>query len=146
MRGRVLAIDGGVAVVRGEHADARVPARPEWRAGDLVSADGADVEHVRYRGGDYPAPDTEVARLPRKRLANLHARSTALAAVRRFFAGRNFVEVETPLLVKSPGLELHLDAVAAGDGWLITSPEYQMKRLLAAGMERMVQVCRCFRA
>src|SRR4029078_2924882 len=54
--------------------------------------------------------------------------------------------VETPVLVRSPGLELHLDAVPAGDGWLITSPEYQMKRLLAAGFERIVEICRCFRA
>jgi len=48
--------------------------------------------------------------------------------------------------VPSPGLELHLDAVRAGDGYLITSPEYQMKRLLAAGLERIYQVCKCFRA
>jgi len=49
--------------------------------------------------------------------------------------------------VRTPGLEVHLDAVPAGEGrWLITSPEYQMKRLLAAGLERIVAVCRCFRA
>jgi lysyl-tRNA synthetase class 2 len=65
--------------------------------------------------------------------------------VRAFFAARDFVEVETPLLVPSPGLEIHLDAVRAGDGWLITSPEYQMKRLLVAGFERIYQVCKCFR-
>jgi elongation factor P--(R)-beta-lysine ligase len=146
MRGRVLAVEGGVAIVRGERADAHIPAQPGWRPGDLV-----DIEagvRVAYAGGeDYPGPDSEVARLTRARMANLHARAAALAAVRRFFAGRGFTEVETPLLVKHPGLELHLDAIAAGsDGWLITSPEYQMKRLLAAGMERIVQVCRCFRA
>jgi lysyl-tRNA synthetase class 2 len=144
MRGRVLAIEAGVAIIRGELADARLPARPEWRPGDLVNLD--EPSRVPYRGGDYPGPATEVARLPRQRLANLHARAHALAAVRRFFAGRNFLEVETPLLVRSPGLELHLDAIPAGDGWLITSPEYQMKRLLAAGLDRTYQVCRCFRA
>jgi lysyl-tRNA synthetase class 2 len=145
MRGRVLAIEGAVAVVRGEHADSRVPARPEWRPGDLVDLDD-DRARVAFRGGDYPGPDTEVARVPRQRLANLHARATALAAVRRWFADRDFVEVETPVLVKHPGLELHLDPVPAGTGeWLITSPEYQMKRLLAAGMERIYQVSRCFR-
>jgi lysyl-tRNA synthetase class 2 len=142
-RGRVLAVDGELAIVRGMRGDARVPARPGWRPGDLV--DGDDV--VRgFSGGDYPGPGTEVARLTRPRLAALQARAVALATLRRFFAERDFVEVETPLLVPSPGLELHLDAVAAGDGYLITSPEYQMKRLLAAGFERIYQVCKCFRA
>jgi len=142
-RGRVIAIDGDVAIVRGERGDHRVPAQPAWRPGDLV--DGAAVVQA-FSGGDYPGPRTEVARLSRSRLSRLADRGRALAALRRFFAARDFVEVETPLLVPSPGLEIHLDAVAAGDGYLITSPEYQMKRLLAAGFERIYQVCKCFRA
>ena len=143
-RGRILAVDGAVAILRGERGDARVDAQPGWRPGDLV--DGSAVVR-RFDGGDaYPGPATEVARLPRPRLAALQARAVALQALRRFFAARDFLEVETPLLVPSPGLEIHLDAVAAGDGYLITSPEYQMKRLLAAGFERIYQVCKCFRA
>jgi elongation factor P--(R)-beta-lysine ligase len=142
-RGRILAIDGELAILRGERGDARVHARPGWRPGDLVEGEAV----VRaFGGGDYPGPATEVARLPRRRLALLQARAVALAALRRFFAERDFLEVETPLRVPSPGLELHLDAVAAGAGYLITSPEYQMKRLLAAGLERIYQVCKCFRA
>ncbi|HEX3759619.1 MAG TPA: EF-P lysine aminoacylase EpmA [Kofleriaceae bacterium] len=143
VRGRVLAVDGELAIVRGERGDARVRARAGWRPGDLVEGD-AVVQP--FRGGDYPGPATEVARLPRARLAHLAGRAAALAALRRFFADRDFLEVETPLLVPSPGLELHLDAVSAGGGYLITSPEYQMKRLLAAGFERIYQVCKCFRA
>jgi len=143
VRGRILAVDGEIAIVRGERRDARVRARPGWRPGDLV--DGAVVVRA-FDGADYPGPATEVARLPRSRLALLQARGLALAALRRFFAERDFLEVETPLLVPSPGLEIHLDAVAAGGGYLITSPEYQMKRLLAAGFERIYQVCKCFRA
>jgi elongation factor P--(R)-beta-lysine ligase len=143
VRGRVLAVDGELAIVRGERGDARLRTRAGWRPGDLVEGD-AVVQP--FRGGDYPGPATEVVRLPRDRLARLVARSAAMAALRRFFAERDFLEVETPLLVPSPGLELHLDAVTAGGGYLITSPEYQMKRLLAAGFERIYQVCRCFRA
>jgi lysyl-tRNA synthetase class 2 len=143
IRGRVLAVDGEIAIVRGERGDVRVRARPGWQPGDLV--DGELVVRP-FGGGDYPGPATEVARLPRRRLAHLQARAVALAALRRFFAERDFLEVETPVLVRSPGLELHLDAVPAGDGYLITSPEYQMKRLLAAGCERIDQVCKCFRA
>jgi lysyl-tRNA synthetase class 2 len=143
VRGRVIAVDGELAIVRGERGDARVRTRAGWRPGDLVEGD-AVVQP--FRGGDYPGPATEVARLPRERLTRLIARGVAMAALRRFFADRDFLEVETPVRVPSPGLELHLDAVAAGDGYLITSPEYQMKRLLAAGCERIYQVCKCFRA
>lgn len=142
-RGRVIAVDGDTAILRGAGGDRRIAARRGWRPGDLVDGD-AVVQ--AFAGGDYPGPGTEVARLPRSRLARLEARGVALAALRRFFAARDFLEVETPLLVPSPGLEIHLDAVAAGRGYLITSPEYQMKRLLAAGFERIYQVCKCFRA
>jgi elongation factor P--(R)-beta-lysine ligase len=85
-------------------------------------------------------------RMPRQRVDLVHARARALAKLREVFAARGFLEVETPLLVPSPGLEIHLEAVKAGAGYLITSPEYQMKRLLAAGFERIYQVCKCFRA
>lgn len=142
-RGRVLAVNGGIAIVRSERGEVHVAAQPGWRAGDLID----ELSVVRaYDAGDYPEPTTEVARLPRPRIEALHARAKALAALRAFFAAREFVEVETPLLVPSPGLEIHLEAVTAGGGYLITSPEYQMKRLLAGGFERIYQVCKCFRA
>ena len=146
IRGRVLTVDGGDAIVRGERADVRVDAQAGWRPGDLVDLTAAPPVVRAFTGGDYPAPGTEVARMPRPRMQALAARARALAAVRGFFSDREFIEVETPLLVPSPGLEIHLDAVTAGDGYLITSPEYQMKRLLAAGFERIYQVCKCFRA
>jgi lysyl-tRNA synthetase class 2 len=67
--------------------------------------------------------------------------------VRGYFDGEGFLEVETPLRVRAPGQELHLDAVAAGgDRWLITSPEYHMKRLVGAGLTHIYQLARCFRA
>jgi elongation factor P--(R)-beta-lysine ligase len=86
--------------------------------------------------------------------ANLAMRGTALDAVRAFFAARGFVEVDTPALQRSPGLEPHLHAfatrlIAPGDGeralYLHTSPEFAMKKLLAAGMERIYQLAHCFR-
>lgn len=145
-RGRVIAIDGDVAVVRAELFDLTItnPAK-SWRPGDLVDVDQASVLRA-FGDTDYPAPGSEVMRLPRARLDALRARATALTKLREVFATRGFLEVETPLLVPSPGLEIHLDAVRAGDGYLITSPEYQMKRLLAAGFEKIYQVCKCFRA
>lgn len=143
IRGRVLAVDDHIAVVRSERGEAHVPADPSWRPGDLVEGPA----RVRaYAGPPYPGPGTEVARLPRARISHLQGRARALSALRDYFAAEGFLEVETPLLVPSPGLEIHLEAVPAGAGYLITSPEYQMKRLLAAGLERIFQVCKCFRA
>jgi len=82
----------------------------------------------------------------------LELRATLLGAIRRFFAERDFVEVETPAIVPSPGLDVHLSAFDVRNprgervGWLATSPEYQMKRLLCAGAQRIFQVCRSYRA
>lgn len=82
----------------------------------------------------------------------LRLRATAMAAIRRFFAAREFIEVDTPSLVPSPGLDAHLSAfeVRSPDGrivgWLATSPEYQMKRLLCEGAERIFQLGRSYRA
>ncbi|MEM9073913.1 MAG: amino acid--tRNA ligase-related protein, partial [Myxococcota bacterium] len=78
-------------------------------------------------------------------LDGLAIRAKVLRALREFFWQHDFLEVETPTRVPSPGLDLHLDAFPSEDRWLITSPEYQMKRLLAAGATRIVQVGRCFR-
>ena len=76
----------------------------------------------------------------------LAARAHADDSARAFFTGRGFLEVETPLLVPSPGLDLHLDAFAVTpDRWLSTSPEYQMKRLLADGFPRIFQIGKAFR-
>ena len=70
-----------------------------------------------------------------------------LRAVRAHFDQQGFLEVETPLRVPSPGQEVHLDAVATEGGrYLITSPEYHMKRLVAAGLPRIVQIGKCWRA
>jgi lysyl-tRNA synthetase class 2 len=81
-------------------------------------------------------------------------RAAIVAAVRRFFAAEGFVEVETPALQVSPGLEPHLKAfattLAAPDGrtsqlHLHTSPEFAMKKLLAGGEPRLFQLARVFR-
>lgn len=75
----------------------------------------------------------------------LQFRADVLRAVRAFFVERGFVEVETPAIVRSPGLEPHIRAVRADGGWLVASPEYHMKRLLARGAGRIFQIARCFR-
>lgn len=75
----------------------------------------------------------------------LTVRAALVNHVRRFFLQRDFLEVETPLLIPAPAPEAHIEPVAAGKWFLQTSPEICMKRLLAAGYERIFQICRCFR-
>jgi lysyl-tRNA synthetase class 2 len=83
-------------------------------------------------------------------MKRLSERARVLSTVRSFFDARGFLEVETPVMVDSPGLDMALDAFAvagtdAKPRWLITSPEYHMKRLLAEGWPRIYQIVRCFR-
>ena len=82
------------------------------------------------------------------------ARGRILRAVRGWFEGQGFVEVEAAALQVSPGNEAHLHAFAtqavstAGertDLYLHTSPEFACKKLLAAGERRIFDVARVFR-
>src|SRR5262245_63450272 len=84
----------------------------------------------------------------------LLGRGRIMAALRQFFAARDFVEVETSTVVTSPGNETHLHAFATelvepGGGrerlYLRTSPEFACKKLLAAGERRIVEFARSFR-
>ena len=89
------------------------------------------------------------------RKSNLRLRSKAIAATRAFFSQRDYVEVETPCLQLSPGMEPHLKAFTTTfiDPYgevdhvlaLHTSPEFAMKKLLVAGVPRLYQLARVFR-
>lgn len=76
---------------------------------------------------------------------NLRLRARILSAVRDFFAGREYLEVETPNRIPAPAPEAHIDAIPTGDWWLHTSPELCMKRLLARGLPRIFQLGKCWR-
>jgi len=77
----------------------------------------------------------------------LRVRDLVVRRLRRWFHERGYLEVETPQRVACPGIDAHIDALPAGEGlYLATSPELEMKKLLAAGCRRIVQVARAFRA
>jgi lysyl-tRNA synthetase class 2 len=84
----------------------------------------------------------------------LMARARIVAALREWFAARDFVEVETSALQVSPGNETHLHAFAtdlvspAGTParrYLRTSPEFACKKLISAGEPRIVEFARVYR-
>ena len=81
-------------------------------------------------------------------------REIVIDAIRFFFKQKGFHEVETPLLVKAPGMEPYLEVfeteLVGHDqmrqrAFLTTSPEYAMKKLLVAGLPKIFQICKSFR-
>lgn len=83
---------------------------------------------------------------PTARLAALQARASLYRQVRDFFQARNVLEVDTPALARHGVTDLHIDCIAVpGYGFLQPSPEYHMKRLLAAGSGSIYQISKVFR-
>ncbi len=80
-----------------------------------------------------------------RRQKALIKRAALLHAIRQFFNTRGYLEVETPHRIPAPAPESYIDAIPSGDWFLQTSPELCMKRLLAAGYEKIFQICRCWR-
>ena len=92
--------------------------------------------------------------LPTAPWRNLRLRADLLRRLREFFYDRSFIEVETPILSADTVVDRHLDPFSLTIGsdersrtlWLQTSPEFHMKRLLAAGgADAIYQVSRVFR-
>lgn len=82
------------------------------------------------------------------------ARNVLLQAVRNFFNGRDYLEVDTPTLVPCPGMEVHLDYFSSPwldhhnnrhPLYLRSSPELHMKQLLTRGYKRIFQLAKSFR-
>ena len=92
---------------------------------------------------------------PSASIPNLLKRAAIMAEIRRFFSDRGVLEVETPCMSQATVTDIHMFPfqtrfVGPGysqgmDLYLMTSPEYHMKRLLAAGCGPVFQLCRSFR-
>ena len=76
----------------------------------------------------------------------IKARTELYESVRGFFRDREYLEVETPLRVNSPGMEPNLDPFEVGGQGLITSPEYSMKKLLGSGLDKIFTITKVFRS
>lgn len=126
--------------------------------GDWDVADGDLVRVHGEFGRDALRPDVieVVGRTDPERAfspESFTARAELLADLRRFFEGRDFLEVETPNWVGEPGTDVYLEPVRADfvhesqarSLFLHTSPEFAMKRLLVDGFERIFQVAKVYR-
>jgi len=114
-----------------------------------VSQGGDNNDDDAARSEAWWRPDRFAARR-----GHLDIRRRVIAAIRTFFSESDFLEVETPALQVSPGLEPHLVAFATAllepgaagrPRYLRTSPEFAMKKLLVAGLPRIFQLAHCFR-
>lgn len=90
-----------------------------------------------------------------QKLPFLLKREAIIRSIRSVFRGQDFLEVATPALQVSPGLEPHLQAFSTelkdprgkrqATRYLHTSPEFAMKKLLASGLERIYQIAQVYR-
>lgn len=79
------------------------------------------------------------------RRQRLEERHRIIQAIRHDFDEQHFLEVETPLLVKGTCPDPYIDSVRTNDGYLITSTEYQIKRLIVGGFKRVFTLTKNFR-
>ncbi len=75
----------------------------------------------------------------------LSRRAEIIQGIRTFFINREYLEVDTPIRLPCLIPEPHIEPEQSSGWFLQTSPEMCMKRLLAAGLPRIFQICRCFR-
>jgi lysyl-tRNA synthetase class 2 len=88
--------------------------------------------------------DAEQQRLARIK-PNLQRRALITQSIRSFFISRGFLEVDTPIRTPSVAPEKYVSPFDSEGWYLSTSPELYMKRLLAAGYDKLFQVTHCFR-
>lgn len=88
--------------------------------------------------------ESERQRLSRLK-PNLERRARIYELTRAFFRDRGFLEVDTPIRVPTVAPELYITPQESEGWFLVTSPELHMKRLLAAGYDRIFQINHCFR-
>ncbi len=154
--GRVFNVEGQLLILADAFARVAIEMAGEFTAepGDLLVVAALPGEkhlsagQVRQR---FPCPtpsaDGEFFRsVFAGEAERLRDTARAAAATRAFFAERGFTEVWTPLRVPAPGVDFHVDAIAASEQYLITSPELEMKRLLVGGMPRIFQLATVARA
>ncbi len=149
--GRISSFGGDHLILADAFAECRIAgALPRLEPGSWV------LLRCRWQGGEWRAERlltqhpgslrAEGQRVHARRRAPILAqRQRAERLVRDYFDSQGFVEVHTPVRVAAPGTDVYLEPHRTQDGWLITSPEFHLKRLLAGGMPRIYELAVCTR-
>lgn len=90
------------------------------------------------------AKHEDILRISSKR-PGIEQRAEIVFAVREFFRSSGFTEVTTSVRIPAPAPELHINAIRSEECFLRTSPELEMKCMLAAGYGKIFQIGPCFR-
>lgn len=83
---------------------------------------------------------------PTSRMSRLFQRQEIISTIRDDLYSQGFLEVETPLLVKATCPDAHIESIEAKGGYLVTSTEYQIKRMIAGGFQKLFTLGKNFRA
>ena len=131
----------------------------EVRSSDARIIKGIMAVHPYAGEGDFPPHGSDWERMnrePNNAMRLLRDRARLLRGIRGMFDAQGFLEVETPSMAAHATLEPHLESIRAEvriapggapeSRWLVTSPEYHMKRLLSAGASRIYQIGKAFRS
>ncbi len=142
---RLVALWGPPELLRG-HPMGSLVACTLGEEGEVVALE--PLGGPRPGGGD-ESGDALRGRLPGapvSRMTYLKLRHAVLRTIRSYFEEQGFLEVDTPVLVRAPSPEPQFSPVEAEGGFLIASPEFQMKRMLVGGFEKIFRIGAVFRA
>ena len=130
------------------------PRAGDWLRLELDPGSGQVVGIARLgglEGGSWPDDGGDALRWcrpgePVSRMALLRKRQLAVRAVREWLFQEGFLEIPSPLLVRGTTPDRAIDSIAVDDRVLVTSTEYQLKRLEVGGFEKLYSLTQNFRA
>ncbi len=137
----------GIQTERGTEEVSFDPAQSAaFAVGDIIAVQGQALRVLTPNRTETKTQVWKKRVLDPRRLHGQKVRRQVEAGIREFFNSQGFLETRTPTLVQCPGMETHIRPFAVKEGgYLPTSPEFAMKRLLVGGLEKIYQICPSFR-
>lgn len=147
-RGRCLDLSERELTLFSQRGTERLPliVKAECCIGDIVEYTEGRVKVLTpMRRAQFSLKWTQRILSP-ERIKAIEVRRNVEDGIKTFFEEKGFLNVKTPTLVKSPGMETHIKPYQLQTGEFIpTSPEFAMKKLLVGGLEKIFQICPAFR-